>query len=170
MSNSWLGGGRGLNLLGQTLSGCLLAAFFVVWTSENVCRSQTLEQALDATNLTWTTSPTGGAQPWSVESQVTHDGVSAAWSGSVNFSSKTSTLQTRVSGPGTLTFWWSNPSLNNRLTLNAGGSAVASLIAYPGWQSQTIYLGPGSQTLQWVYAFSFSDLKRGYLDQVSYTP
>lgn len=73
--------------------------------------AQTLGVALNATNLTWTTSGTDGAQGWSVETTHTEDGVSAAQSGSISSASATSVLQTTVTGPGTLTFWWYDATL-----------------------------------------------------------
>src|ERR1019366_6777917 len=102
-----------------------------------VVRGQTLAQALNTTNLTWTTSGAFGG--WYSETTTTHDGVSAADSGSVH-SSGTSTLQTTVTGPGTLTFWWTNPSFDNRLSLSVSSAMFASIILYPSWQQQTFYL------------------------------
>ena len=92
-------------------------------------RAQSLGIALNATNLTWTTSGTGGSFGWSAESTTSHDGVSAASSGFVNIS-RTSTLQTTVTGPGTLSFWWMNPSGNNYLYLNIANSNVTFLVAF----------------------------------------
>ena len=138
---------------------------------ENLCPAQTLGQALDATNLTWTTSGTGGASGWSVETTRTHDSVSAARSGALYVASQTSVVQTTVTGPGRLSFWWSDASSYNRLSFSGGGATLASIVAYPSWQQQTIYLGPGTQVLQWVYSFSAADsANSGYLDQVSYIP
>jgi alpha-tubulin suppressor-like RCC1 family protein len=136
-----------------------------------VVRAQTLAQALNTTNLTWTTSGTLGSAGWSSETTTTHDGVSAADSGMV-FSSATSTLQTTVTGPGTLTFWWTNPSLDNRLSFKVGGVTLTYITLYQSWQQQTYYLGSGGQTLQWVYSVYTSpgDSYHGYVDQVSYTP
>jgi hypothetical protein len=85
---------------------------------------------------------------------------------------RTSTLQTTVTGPGTLSFWWFNQSGNNNLYLNIANSNVTFVVAFSSWQQQTIYLGPGSQTIKWVYsvAGSFGDSFQGYVDEVSYTP
>ena len=134
-----------------------------------VLQGQTLAQALNAPSLTWTTSGHYGG--WSPETTTTHDGVSAADSGMV-YSINTSTLQTTVTGPGTLTFWWTNPSFDNTLAFSVSGAMFASIILYPSWQQQTFYLRSGSQTLQWVYSVSYSpgDFYHGYVDQVSYTP
>jgi hypothetical protein len=76
-----------------------------------------------------------------------------------------------VTGPGTLTFWWSNPSYDNRLAFSVGGVLQTFIILYSSWQQQTQYIGSGSQTLSWVYSVSTSpgDTYRGYVDQVSYT-
>ena len=134
-------------------------------------RGQTLADALNTTNLTWTTSGTGGASGWSGQTTTTHDGVSAAASATLSSSPRTSTLQTTVNGPGTLSFWWSNPSIYNSLSLSNGGTLLSSIILYPSWQRQTFYLGSGSQTLKWVYMSSSPGdfIYRGYVDQVSYT-
>jgi hypothetical protein len=130
---------------------------------------QTLAAALNTTNLTWTTSGAYGG--WSPETTTTHDGVSAAYSGRVS-SLATSTLQTTVTGPGTLTFWWTNPSFDNTLSFSVGATMFSYIIVYPSWQQQTVYLGSGSQTLKWVYSVSSlpGDSYYGYVDQVSYTP
>ncbi|HYG34280.1 MAG TPA: immunoglobulin domain-containing protein, partial [Clostridia bacterium] len=92
-------------------------------------------------------------------------------SGSVS-GSRTSSLEATVNGPGTLTFWWSNPSLFNSLSFEVGSNRLASLTAYPSWQQQTIYVGAGQQTFRWTYSpgpsFDFSS--RGYVDEVTYTP
>jgi hypothetical protein len=135
-----------------------------------LARGQSLGTALNATNLTWTTSGAGGSFGWSAESTTTHDGVSAATSGRI-FSSQTSTLQTTVPGPGTLSFWWVNPSSGNYLYLNIANSNVTFLGNYSSWQRQTIYLGSGSQTIKWVYSVGISpgDTFQGYVDEVSYT-
>ncbi len=134
-------------------------------------RGQTLGVALNATNLTWTTSGTGGAQGWSAQSGTTHDGVSAAVSGSLNFSNQSSTVQTTVTGPGTLSFWWRNPS-GNLLSFIAGTTTLASMTSYPSWRQQTIFLESGTQTLKWTlsYLSPKDPFNRGYLDKVSYTP
>ena len=147
----------------------LLALISALVIEPPVVRGQTLAQALNTTNLTWTTSGAFGG--WYSETTTTHDGVSAADSGGLT-SSQTSTLQTTVTGPGTLTFWWKNPSVDNRLTFSAGGTPLAFIIAYSSWQRQTIYLGSGSQALEWVYSVFTApmDAYHSYLDQVSYTP
>ena len=104
-------------------------------------RGQTLQQALDATNLTWTTSGSG----WFGETTTTHDGVSAAASTSLS-GTATATLQTTVTGPGTLTFWIYTPSSSGEVSFLIGSVTQAvysinSSDSYSSWLPQTVYIG-----------------------------
>src|SRR3954469_22571503 len=69
-----------------------------------------LGNALDAPELVWTTGGTGGSG-WVFEAQDlfggdnTFDGVDSARSG-VTLNGGESWLQTTVTGPGTISFWW----------------------------------------------------------------
>ena len=134
---------------------------------------QTLGQALNATNLTWTTSGTSGASGWTVQSTTTHDGLLAAQSGQLSFFSQSSTLQTITNGPATMTFWWYSPSRFELLSVFINNVNVGSISGFitSGWQSNILYLGSGSQTVKWVYSNSGSpDFQKGYVDQVVFTP
>ena len=62
----------------------------------------TLEAALDATNLVWSTE---GDAPWTPQTDVSADGADAAKSGAVSGAS-VSRLATTVEGPGTLAWKW----------------------------------------------------------------
>src|SRR5205807_5563602 len=61
-----------------------------------------LGQALDNLDLRWATT---GDLAWYSQSDVTHDGNSAARSGPIG-DSQESRLETDVVGPGELSFWW----------------------------------------------------------------
>ncbi len=130
-----------------------------------------LPQALDATNLIWTTT---ASFPWVGQSIVTHDGVSAARSGAISDSGTTS-LQTTVNGPGVLGFWWkvsSEPS-NDRLRFYLAGSSQASISGEVDWTWQTYAIPSGSQNLEWRYTKNSSisaGQDRGWVDQVIYIP
>jgi alpha-tubulin suppressor-like RCC1 family protein len=133
-------------------------------------RGQTLQQALDATNLTWTTSGLG----WFPESTTKHDGVSAAASAGLS-GTATATLQTTVTGPGTLTFWIYTPSSSGKVSFIIGSVTQAvysidSSDSYSSWLQQTVYIGAGAQTLTWTYSLSGGPTATAaYLDQVSWT-
>ena len=80
-----------------------------------------LPEALDATNLIWTTT---GSPAWEGHYSISHDGLDAARSGIIADSATTS-LQTTVNGPGLLTFWWRVSSETNAdyLILSFNGSS-----------------------------------------------
>lgn len=62
----------------------------------------TIGEAVDATNLVWTT---GGDTNWFYQTTVTTDGIDAAQSGAIGDNQAT-WIQTTVTGPGTVSFWW----------------------------------------------------------------
>jgi hypothetical protein len=117
--------------------------------------------------LTWTT---GGNTGWFPETSVTHDGIEAAQSGSVS-NGQQSVLQTTVSGPGTLSFWWRISSLGS-VSFSINGVTQGSIGFITGWQSKTVYLGAGVQNLSWTYYGGTVPLgaNAAWLDQVTYVP
>ena len=135
--------------------------------------AQTLGQALDNTNLTWTTSGSGGGSAWHVTSTSPHNGLDDATSGTLPTSgSPTSTLQTTLVGPGTLTFWWRNDSTACLLGFISGTNTLGTFGNYPSWQLATCYLGSGTQTFKWVFSrySSFSGAGAAYVDGVDFIP
>jgi hypothetical protein len=127
--------------------------------------------ALNTTGLTWTT---GGDAHWFVETTNTHDTVSAAQSGSVT-NNQTSTIQTTVTGPGTIAFWWQNPTFNNldlefdldgnyQYDIGSGSTDWAQFGPSP--------IPPGQHTLSWtVFANGDGDPSQAaYLDEVTFIP
>jgi hypothetical protein len=130
-----------------------------------------LEAALDTTGLTWTSS---GNANWFLESTNSHDGISAAQSGRVT-NGQVSILQTTVTGPGTLTFWWSTQSALNEsffdLEFDIDGSYHDNIYNNQPWiQKPTIMIPPGSHTLSWSAFGGGHTNDAGFLDQVTYTP
>ena len=130
-----------------------------------------LADALNATNLTWATS---GDANWFAQSDANHDGVSAATSGAIT-DSQTSTLETTVTGPGTLSFWWqvSSESGYDYLELYTNNVLANRISGEMAWQVQNYTLAAGSQTLRWRYmkdSSVSSGQDRGWLDQVGFQP
>ena len=130
-----------------------------------------LAETLNTTNLVWTTS---GDALWFSQQLETHDGVAAAQSGAINYNSQ-SVLQTTVSGPGVLTFWWkveSQPG-NDHVSFSANGVENVRVSGGPGWQQQSVYIGAGAQALQWVYFetdWVATGQDAGWVDQVNFVP
>jgi hypothetical protein len=129
----------------------------------------TLGEAVNATNLTWTTS---GDTSWFVETTNTYDGVAAAQSGTVT-NNQISVLSTTVTGPGTLTFWWSTQTppddYDFDLEFYADGNYQDIYNNQP-WVQQTVIIPEGQQTLAWTaYAGDYAS-DAGFVDQVTFTP
>jgi alpha-tubulin suppressor-like RCC1 family protein len=128
-----------------------------------------LGAALNATNLVWTTSST---YPWFPETSTNHDGIAAAQSATPPFP-QYSTLQTTVTGPGTLTFWAECSQFFDYYLFSASGSYEQSVFIPPfgQWAQETVYLGTGTQSLQWLFQkspFGSTGLDAVWLDQVSF--
>lgn len=113
-------------------------------------QAQTLAEALDTTNLVWTT---GGDSPWFVQTTNTHDGVDAVRSGSVS-SDQTSWIETTVVGPATVSYWRSGVAyayLFNQLRLTVNGMPSTPTFE-PGnddWDKEVCDLGEGTNVLRW---------------------
>jgi hypothetical protein len=130
-----------------------------------------LGTALNATNLVWSTS---SSYPWFPEISTNHDGIAAAQSATPPYP-QYSTLQSSVTGPGTLTFWAEcSQSLDTYVFSAAGNYGQTVFIPpFPQWVQETVYLGTGTQALQWQFRKSIiggSGLDAAWLDQVSFVP
>ena len=130
-----------------------------------------LPEALDATNRTWLTT---GSPAWFGQSSITIDGVDAARSGAITHS-QTTTFETTVNGPGTVSFWWkvSCETNNDRVTFFVNGSEQARLSGEMEWQSRTFTLGSGAQNLRWSYSKNSSistGADRAWVDRVEFAP
>lgn len=146
-------------------------AYGVTYSPVMPLHIEDLTEALDATNLVWVTS---GDSVWTSEGTTTHGDSTAAQTGSIDVGQQT-TLETTVSGPGTLTFWWSvnAPTLNNYLSFSVDGGEQARIAGVAAWQQQTFYIGAGLHTLRWNYTKTLSVTSwqdAGWLDQVSFAP
>ena len=130
-----------------------------------------LAEAMDATNLVWTSS---GQKPWFVQSTNTHDGIAAAAVGPLPVYAE-SLIQTSVTGPGTISFWWAD-SFNTTFTFLIDGTTRAIWQQSSGsiWGNATFYLAAGRHVLTWKAGntrnpFSYPSCM-AYLDQVKFTP
>jgi alpha-tubulin suppressor-like RCC1 family protein len=129
--------------------------------------------ALNATNLNWTTS---GDNQWYGETNVTHDGVSAAQSGDIGPFQDTILQTTVVSNtPGTCSFWWkvsSEPDFDF-LEFRINGLVQASISGEVGWQQLSFPLAAGTNVLLWHYykdSIYSSGLDAGWVDQFVFAP
>jgi len=103
---------------------------------------QAMDQALD-NSLPWRS---GVSSAWFSQTSVSHDGTSAAQSGSIT-NSQESSLETSVAGPGILSFWWrvSSEPLYDRLELYVDKSSQlfqAMGMPPPYWESKAALSSP----------------------------
>jgi len=124
---------------------------------------------LGTTNLPWATM---GDSAWFTETTNTYNGApSADQSGSVT-GSQASTLSVVVTGPGTLTYYWStiaNGGFNCEFDVD--GIYSNSISGDTAWYQDGPYsIGPGQHILSWTsYANGDTDpTEAGFLDNVSY--
>jgi hypothetical protein len=132
----------------------------------------TLEAALDSDNLVWTT---GGDTSWAPQTTVTSDGVDAAQAGNLTVN-QTSWVETKVTGPVTLSFKWkvSSERFYDYLLFSANGRVITRISGEQGWNTRTYRLSSAATyILRWSYTKDESvDRGRdtGWLDQVIITP
>lgn len=106
---------------------------------------------LEACNLSFYTS---GDAVWSSQTQVSHGTASAAVSGTLA-DNQASHFQTRVTGPGTLKFWWkvSSEAGYDFLFVSVDGVAQPGGISgEKDWTQVQLSLPAGTHTVRWTYA------------------
>lgn len=141
-----------------------------LWGVDFVSQS-TLGQALDNSQLVFTTS---GTTLWYGQSDYWYYGGSAAQSGAIA-DGQSSALQTTVSGPGELTFYWacSSTAYYNRLTLTLDSAYVDMIAGFIGWTQKTLTIPAGLHTVTWTYSktpsiFGALGSDCGWVDKVVY--
>ncbi len=139
--------------------------------------SVSLETALDNTSLAFTT---GGAASWYGQTAVSYDGIDAARSGAIGSSQQT-WLETTVTGPGTLSFYWNvscEGDSSNRnwdyLNVSIDGEEKARICGTDNsWTRQSYSIPTGTHTVRWQYNKDGSMSKgddAAYVDQIVWTP
>ena len=124
--------------------------------------------AVDNLSLTW---ETGGNVSWFGQTTTVHYGGDAAESGNIA-NDQTSYMQTTVTGPGTVSFYWKISSEENYDFLRFYIDDVEQSGRISGstnWALKTFNFSSGSHTLKWAYSkdFSFSwGSDCGWIDQV----
>jgi YD repeat-containing protein len=129
-------------------------------------------EALDNCTLTWTT---GGAANWFGQTTAPYFGVSAAQSGDID-DSQESWLQTTVTGPGTLSFYWkvsSEPGYDYLEFYIDGTRQATRISGTVDWTLQSYSIPAGQHTLKWRYMKDSSVSRNsdcGWLDKVVWPP
>jgi hypothetical protein len=137
----------------------------------------TLCEAVDNCNLTWTT---GGTNDWFEQTNTYYYDSDAAQSGAVTFEQPVSYIQTTVTGPGLLSFWWkvsSEYSCNSTgwsdvLNFYIDDEYQTQISGEIDWQRKTYSIPAGTYTLKWAYhknCYFSSGSDCGWLDKVEFT-
>jgi alpha-tubulin suppressor-like RCC1 family protein len=153
------------NALGQTNS---TTAFL------SMPNPSSLAEAVNSTSTFSTSGPTNAL--WFPQVRVSHDGEGAAQSGPVTDNQQT-TMQTTVTGPGTLRFWWKVSSEEGfdflRFAIDTPAQWSASISGEVDWQEKAFAIPAGQHTVYWIY-FKDSSVSdgddAGWVDQVVFTP
>ncbi len=130
-----------------------------------------LAEGLDTTNLVWTATD---SLPWEGCYGVAHDGLDQACSGRIGDGATTS-METTVAGPGSVSFWWKVDSQPNDdyLIFYVGSSEQARISGLVDWQPGSFTVPSGTQVLRWTYSKGgalAASSDRGWVDEVRFGP
>ncbi len=126
-----------------------------------------LADAVDNTSLAWST---GGNGNWDRQTATAFYGGDAAQSGNIS-DNGTSWVQTTVTGPVTLTFYWkvSSEATYDFLRFYIDDAEETKISGNVDWQQKSYAIGSGSHTCKWAYTkdYSYSSgSDAGWLDKV----
>ena len=143
-------------LLGLTLSGA---------------RGASLASCVNAPQLTWTS---GGTASWFAQTNQSHDGIDSAQSGAIT-DGQESWIETQITGPGILTYWWKVSSEQDFdfLVFSLNSEVQTRISGSNDWQLGFFPVPAGTFAARWSYVKdpSWGDgTDAGWLDQVSFQP
>ena len=131
----------------------------------------TLEAALDVGAGQPVT--TGGSANWVMQTAVTHDGADAAQSGAVSRSATASWMETTVTGPVQVAFWWKHAASDTEtLKFLVDGTQKAATNDVTDWARQLHVVSPGAHTLRWEFSTTRKNgsANQAYVDQLTVAP
>ncbi len=153
----------------------VLGPLALVAAVSTVRAQPTLAEALDATNLVWSTDGTGGVK-WAGEAATlgnnTVDDEDSARSGHIGPNSET-WIQTTVVGPGLICFWWMADSepYGDWLEFYIGSTLHGRISGATMWEFCSFPVPAGTNLLRWRYvkddAYS-GGWDCGWVDRVRY--
>ena len=134
-----------------------------------------LQTALDTCGVPWTSGGNLNPTYWAGQSNVTHDGISAAQSGTLH-SGQESWMQTEVSGVTNVSFWWKVSSQTNYdyLEFYTNGLLARRISGEVDWQSNYFKLPIATNSLTWRFVrtnFIINPVGQmaGWVDQVTFS-
>jgi alpha-tubulin suppressor-like RCC1 family protein len=133
-------------------------------------RTNALPIALDDEFL----QASSGNADWFEQRAVSHDRRSSARSGKISHGEHTS-ASVRVTGPGTIDFWWKVSSEKSRdiLRFESGYREPLTISGEINWQRVKMGLPEGDHDLTWTYEKNHISSKgqdAGWVDEITFTP
>ena len=112
--------------------------------------TNTLCESIDNCNYTFTSNST---PQWTGQSTISKDGIDAGKSGTITHSQQ-SILETTVTGPLDISFWWqvSSEESYDKLTFYIDNVNQINISGEKTWEQLQYYVGQGSHTIKWVYS------------------
>jgi hypothetical protein len=135
----------------------------------------TLGEALNSTNVVWTTGGNTNQTFWAGQTNVSHLDGKAAESGAIT-TSQESWMQTTVVGVTNVSFWWKVSSVTNHgwLGFYVNSNLQFQISGEVGWQSKTnLSLSAGTNVLRWrssTDSLALGALNRAWVDEVVLLP
>ncbi|MFO1439328.1 MAG: S8 family serine peptidase [Verrucomicrobiaceae bacterium] len=138
---------------------------------------QLIGNTIDNPDLTWSMP---SAQAWPLQNRRTIDGVDAFISPIILDHGRSSVIETPVTGPGTVSFWWTvssqaggdffrfeiDETIQNQISGHSNGNNIP-------WAQQTFNVPAGQHMLRWRYIKNeavIDGLDACWLDSITYTP
>jgi internalin A len=120
---------------------------------------------------------TGANAPWGTQTAVTHDGISAADSGTAE-DGEISWIQATLQGPGKLAFWWRISSETNEDYLEIyidGALRPPGISGEVDWERRVEVIPTlGTHVVRWQYSKDYNCCAdgddTGWIDDVTFTP
>jgi subtilisin family serine protease len=111
-----------------------------------------LNEALDVDAVTQGFG-TQSSLGWSKQLTGSHDGIDVLKSGAITHGG-TSILQSCITGPATLKFWWKISSEENAdfLKLAMDSTEIFSASGFVNWEEKTVNVPGGTHLLEWIYS------------------
>jgi len=142
--------------------------------SHNITVTIPLGEAVDNTDLSWSTDSDSEYGNWFGQSTTYYYDGDAAQSGRIgNGNNQASWIQTNVTGPGSITFYWnvSSEAGYDFLRFFIDGIEQASISGEEDWHQMSFDISDGSHTLKWAYTkdeYVKAGSDCGWLDKVVY--
>lgn len=153
-----------VTLSATNAQGSGMQAFRLTVAPAAISVAEALDQAVRIFQLS-------GNANWFGQSSITFDGIDAARSGDID-DNQSSTIETTIIGPGTVSFRWRVESESgfDFLRVSLDGQVQASISGNTAWETRSLTLPTGSHVVRWSYTKDVSlseGADSGFLDALT---